>query len=85
MAALAAEVLAPLGTAGLIGMPNPGVTIPLDQLPLMIGESSVRGIVQGDAIPAHGRYPRATLNYPPTWTKLERGLTPSRHFVITRA
>ena len=49
MAALAPEVLAP--TAGLIGMPNPGVTIPLDQLPLMIGESSVRGIVQGDAIP----------------------------------
>jgi hypothetical protein len=40
MAALAAKVLAPLGAAELIGMPNPGVTIPHDPLPRMVGRSS---------------------------------------------
>ena len=51
MGALAAEVLAPLGTAGLLGTPKPGVKIPLEPLPLMLGGRSVRGVVQGDAIP----------------------------------
>jgi hypothetical protein len=51
MDALAAEVLAPLGTAGLLGTPKPGVKIPREPLPLMLGGRSVRGVVQGDAIP----------------------------------
>jgi aryl-alcohol dehydrogenase len=51
MGALAVAVLAPLGTAGLLGTPTPGVKIPLEPLPLMLGGRSVRGVVQGDAIP----------------------------------
>lgn len=51
MGALAAEVLAPLGTVGLLGTPKPGVKIPLEPLPLMLGGRSVLGVVQGDAIP----------------------------------
>lgn len=39
MGALAAAVLAPLGTAGLLGTPKPGVKIPLEPLPLMLGGS----------------------------------------------
>ena len=51
MATLAAEVLAPLGTAGLLGTPKPGVRIPLDPSQLLVGGRSVQGVIQGDAIP----------------------------------
>ena len=51
MGALAAEVLAPLGAAALIATPQPGVKIPLDPGSLLLGGRSVRGVVQGDAIP----------------------------------
>jgi aryl-alcohol dehydrogenase len=51
MGALAAEVLAPMGTAALIATPRPGDKIPLDPAPLLLGGRSVRGVVQGDAVP----------------------------------
>ena len=51
MGALAAEVLAPLGAAALIATPQPGVKIPLDPAPLLLGGRWVQGVVQGDAIP----------------------------------
>jgi aryl-alcohol dehydrogenase len=51
MGALAAEVLAPMGAAALIATPRPGVRIPLDPAPLLLGGRSVQGVVQGDAVP----------------------------------
>jgi aryl-alcohol dehydrogenase len=49
MAALAVDILAPLGKAGLIGSVPPGTKAPIDILKLMLGRS-VRGIHQGDAV-----------------------------------
>jgi len=50
MLALAVEALAPLGTAALIGASATGTQAPIDMSTLLNGRS-VRGIIQGDAIP----------------------------------
>ena len=50
MVTLAVNVIAPLGTVGLIGSAPAGTQAPVDMLSLAWGRS-VRGIVQGDAVP----------------------------------
>jgi aryl-alcohol dehydrogenase len=50
MLKLAVDVLAPLGTAGLIGGAPAGTEAPVDMNALLMGRT-LRGIVQGDAVP----------------------------------
>ncbi|MGA3294793.1 MAG: NAD(P)-dependent alcohol dehydrogenase [Candidatus Acidiferrales bacterium] len=50
MLKLAVDVLAPCGTAGLIGGGVPGAEAPISMSRLLLGRT-VRGIVQGDSIP----------------------------------
>jgi aryl-alcohol dehydrogenase len=50
MLAMGLNVLAPLGSAALIGAAAAGTQVPLDMATLLNGRT-VRGIIQGDAIP----------------------------------
>ena len=50
MLKLAVDILAPCGTAGLIGGGIPGAEAPIRMSQLLLGRT-VRGIVQGDSIP----------------------------------
>ncbi|MFJ4920305.1 NAD(P)-dependent alcohol dehydrogenase [Streptomyces sp. NPDC088725] len=49
--ALAVDVLAPMGTAGLIGGAPAGTTAPIDMNQLLNGGRRLRGIAQGDSVP----------------------------------
>jgi aryl-alcohol dehydrogenase len=51
MLKLAIEVLAPLGTAALIGGAAAGTQVSIDMNMLLNGGRAVRGIIQGDAVP----------------------------------
>ncbi|MDP9440116.1 MAG: NAD(P)-dependent alcohol dehydrogenase [Actinomycetota bacterium] len=64
----AVEVLAPLGTCGVIGAARLGTEVSLDMNDLLIPGKTVRGIVEGDSVPdvfiprlvklhAQGRFP----------------------------
>ena len=48
----AVECLTPLGTAGVIGAPRLGTDVSLDVNQLMTGGRTVRGVVEGDSVPA---------------------------------
>lgn len=51
MLALAVELLAPMGTAALVGGAPAGATAPIDMNSLLNGGRRVRGIAQGDSVP----------------------------------
>ena len=51
MLALAVELLAPMGTAALVGGAPTGATAPIDMNSLLNGGRRVRGIAQGDSVP----------------------------------
>jgi aryl-alcohol dehydrogenase len=51
MLALAVEVLAPMGTAALIGGAPAGTKAPIDMNSLLNGGRMLRGIAQGDSVP----------------------------------
>jgi aryl-alcohol dehydrogenase len=51
MLALAVELLAPMGTAALVGGAPAGATAPIDMNSLLNGGRRVRGVAQGDSMP----------------------------------
>ena len=51
MLGLAVDVLAPMGTAALVGGSPVGTKAPIDMNTLMNGGRIVRGVVQGDSVP----------------------------------
>lgn len=51
MLALAVDLLAPMGTAALVGGAPAGATAPIDMNRLLNGGRRVRGIAQGDSVP----------------------------------
>jgi aryl-alcohol dehydrogenase len=48
----AVECLTPLGTSGVIGAPKLGTDVSLDVNQLLTGGRTVRGVVEGDSVPA---------------------------------
>lgn len=71
MLGLAVDVLAPMGTAALVGGSPVGTKAPIDMNTLMNGGRIVRGVVQGDSVP-HVFIPKLIELYRANRLPLER-------------